>query len=117
MLPRCHLDKGLTLAEIFPDAGSKYFITADPEVRAKRRLKQLADRSSEITYEAVLENILRRDHLDATREYSPMRIAKDAIFIDTTSLSIENTVSRIYEGVVSYGILEGNRMLTRKEAL
>jgi cytidylate kinase len=73
---------------VVPDAACKLFITASPEVRARRRYEQLREQGDPATYEAVLEDIRRRDDRDAGRVAAPMRRAADAVLLDTTDLSI-----------------------------
>ncbi len=72
---------------VFPDAQLKIFMTADPNVRAERRYKELAAKDPQITLEDVFENIAHRDYQDTTREESPLVRAKDAIILDNTNLS------------------------------
>lgn len=74
---------------IAPDAQVKIYVTAAPEVRAERRWKQLADGT--LTYEEVLADIRTRDARDAGREDSPMRPADDAVLLDTSEMTIEQT--------------------------
>jgi cytidylate kinase len=74
---------------IAPDAPAKLFVTAAPEVRARRRWRQLNERGDVITYEAMLADILRRDERDAGRGAAPMVQAPDAVLLDTTGMDIE----------------------------
>jgi cytidylate kinase len=73
---------------VVPDAACKIFVTATPEVRARRRYEQLRAQGDPATFQAVLEDILRRDERDMAREAAPMRQAPDAALLDTTDLSI-----------------------------
>lgn len=82
-------------SEIFPDSKLKFFITADVEIRAQRRFDQIKKSNSEVKYEDVLKGMEVRDEKDSTREASPMRIPSDAIVIDTSNLSTEETVERM----------------------
>jgi len=84
-------------SEIFPDAPLKIFLTASPEVRAKRRFEQLKIVEPGITLEEVLKQIKERDKMDSQRAASPMRIPKDAIIIDNSNLTVEETVDKILE--------------------
>jgi cytidylate kinase len=74
---------------VFPDADVKFFLTAVPEERARRRLDE--ERASErgASFEATLADINERDQRDSTRDDSPLRIADDALVIDTTEFSID----------------------------
>ena len=69
---------------IAPDAQSKLFVTATPEVRAHRRWAQLKDQGEAVAYEDVLEDIRRRDARDGGRDAAPMRPAPDAVLLDTS---------------------------------
>lgn len=71
---------------VFPDADLKVFMTADPLVRAQRRHKELLGKGEQITLEEVIENLAHRDHIDTTREESPLIRASDAVLLDNTDL-------------------------------
>ena len=74
---------------VCPDADVKIYVTATPEVRAKRRYLEMKGRGEPATYEAVLADIRRRDERDASRGRAPMRPAADAFLLDTSNLDIE----------------------------
>jgi cytidylate kinase len=74
---------------VCPNADAKIYVTARPEVRAQRRFLERQAQSVAITYEAVLEDIKRRDARDAGRESAPMRPAPDASLLETSDLDIE----------------------------
>lgn len=74
---------------VCPDADVKIFVTAEAEVRAKRRFAEFEARGAGVSYESVLEDILARDKRDSGRRNAPMAVAPDAILLDTTNLSIE----------------------------
>ncbi len=80
---------------VFPDAHLKVFLVASPEERAKRRLKEYEEKGIESDYESVLGSIKERDHIDSTREESPLKKAYDAIEVDTSFLSIEEVSNKI----------------------
>lgn len=82
-------------SEIFPDARCKFFLTASPEVRAKRRYEQLKKEDPNITYEAVYQSLLERDQKDTTREVSPLRVPQGAVVIDNSNLTVDQTVDKI----------------------
>jgi cytidylate kinase len=94
-------DKGIVMdgrdigTVVFPDAELKLFMTASAETRAKRRYEELIDSGHNLTYEDVLENVTTRDHIDSTREDSPLVKAKDAIEIDNSDLTIEEQLKAI----------------------
>ncbi len=72
---------------VFPNATIKFFMTADPKVRAERRFKELQPKNPDITLEYVFENLAHRDYQDTTRAESPLRRAEDAIILDNTDLT------------------------------
>ena len=74
---------------VCPDADVKIFVTASPEVRARRRFAELEARGAGVAYESVLADILARDARDADRAISPLTMADDAMLLDTSNLSIE----------------------------
>ena len=74
---------------VLPHAELKFFMTADPEVRAWRRLKELKEKGKDTTYDEVLENVLHRDKLDSERAVAPLKKANDAIVIDNSHLTME----------------------------
>ncbi|RYE30915.1 MAG: (d)CMP kinase, partial [Sphingobacteriales bacterium] len=72
---------------VFPDAQIKFFMTADPKIRAERRFKELAAKGDGVTLEEVFENLAHRDYADTTRVESPLTRAEDAIILDNTDLT------------------------------
>jgi cytidylate kinase len=87
---------------VFPDADARFFLDAHAAVRALRRLREWGPGQGK-SFEEVLREVLLRDIQDSTREYSPLRMAEGAIYIDTTTLTVEETVEemlrRLPEGV------------------
>ena len=82
---------------VLPDAGLKVFMTASPEVRARRRYDELISQGMPADYEEVLANALSRDLIDSQREDSPLSQAPDAFLVDTGGLTIEQVVAKILE--------------------
>ncbi len=88
-------DKGIVMdgrdigTTVFPDAEMKVFVEASPEVRAMRRCKELEEKGEPAGYDAVLENIWERDHIDTTRKESPLRKADDAVVLDNDNMTRE----------------------------
>lgn len=80
---------------VFPEADFKFFLIADPTVRARRRFDELKEKNEDISLEEVIANLNHRDHIDSTREHSPLRKADDAIEIDNTHLSKEEQIQVI----------------------
>lgn len=73
---------------VFPDAEVKFFLTARPEARARRRFEEYSEKGEPISYEATLADILARDERDVSRSDSPLTIPENAIVIDTSELSL-----------------------------
>jgi len=82
-------------SEIFPDSKLKFFITADVKIRAQRRYDQIKKTDPNINFEDILRGMADRDNKDSTREASPMRIPPDAVVIDTSNLTTEETVEKM----------------------
>lgn len=82
---------------VFPDAALKVFLTASPEARAQRRHAQNAAAGMASDYQTVLQDVIRRDHLDSTRPTSPLRPADDAVQVDTTDLGIDEVIAKLVE--------------------
>jgi cytidylate kinase len=82
---------------VFPDAEVKVYLTASPEVRARRRYEELAARGEDVSFEETLAEVVQRDCQDSTRETAPLRAADDAVVIDTSSLSAAEVVERVVE--------------------
>lgn len=74
---------------VFPDAELKIFVNASAETRAQRRFRELMDKGSAVSYEEVLANVVHRDHIDTTREESPLRRADDAVALDNSDMTPE----------------------------
>lgn len=73
---------------VFPNAELKIFVTASPEVRAQRRVDELRQKGTEVSFDEVLENVQKRDRIDQTREVSPLRKADDAIELDNSGMTL-----------------------------
>ena len=80
---------------VFPDAEKKFFVTASPEERARRRMAQSSEIADGATFESILFDIIARDERDMNREIAPLKQAADAILIDTTGLTIDEVVAKI----------------------
>lgn len=80
---------------ILPNADIKIFLTASPEERARRRLKDLAEKGIEADFDAVVADIKRRDENDSSRAIAPLKPADDAVIVDTTTMSFEQVVELI----------------------
>lgn len=80
---------------VFPNADYKFFVTCNIEIRAKRRLDDLVKSGQNITLDEVVNSLKNRDYIDTTREFSPLKRADDAIDIDTSNLTIDESVNEI----------------------
>ena len=84
---------------VFPNAEKKFFLTARPEVRAKRRRDELLAKNPNLSKaldpQKMLDEIMRRDTYDSTREHAPLTCPKDAVVVDTSDLSIDQVVEKI----------------------
>ena len=85
---------------VFPNAGTKIFLIADPEVRAKRRFLELQNAGQEVNMRDLIEDIRLRDEADRVREISPLIPAEDSIEVNSSNLSIKEVleiVIKIYK--------------------
>lgn len=84
---------------VFPEAECKFYLTADPRERARRRQDELRAQGEDVTFEDLLAQILERDTRDKTRETAPLRPADDALSIDTSNMTPDEVV-RVLETIV-----------------
>ncbi len=81
---------------VFPEADFKFFLTASPEERARRRTAQLAEKGKNIIkHEIILQQIKKRDKADSNRQVAPLRAAEDAFVIDSTNLGFDEVIEKI----------------------
>tara|TARA_B100000795_G_scaffold180201_1_gene136454 strand:- start:1791 stop:2456 length:666 start_codon:yes stop_codon:yes gene_type:complete len=80
---------------VFPKAKNKFFLTASPEIRAKRRFEELKSTNETVIYARVLENVKKRDFEDSSRLVSPLKPAKDAIIVETSNLNENEVFDRL----------------------
>ncbi|MBO7054265.1 MAG: (d)CMP kinase [Bacteroidales bacterium] len=80
---------------VFPNADYKFFVTASPEIRAKRRYDELMEKEGKANFDEILENLKQRDLIDSTRKESPLRQADDAILVDTSNMTREGQLEWI----------------------
>lgn len=96
-------DKGVVMdgrdigTVVFPDAEVKLFMSARADVRAQRRFDELTEKGQLVSYDRVLENVLQRDHIDTTRDDSPLVKADDAIEVDNSELTREEQFLHVME--------------------
>jgi len=82
---------------VFPDASHKVFLTASPQVRAGRRFKQLMEKGIDVNLHDLTKEIEERDKRDRERSEAPLRMADDALFVDSSDLTIEQVIARCLE--------------------
>ena len=85
---------------VLPKATVKIFLTAAPEVRAKRRCDELAAKGQKANYNEILKQIQQRDYQDSHREIAPLKMAKDSIKVDTSELDIEQVIAKMKQIVL-----------------
>ena len=92
-------DQGRVVAEgrdtgtvVFPDAAFKFYLDASPEERAQRRVRQLRQRGEAVDEDALLEMIIKRDKNDSERELAPLKMADDAVYVDTTFITADQVL-------------------------
>ena len=95
----CVLDGRDICMYVLPNAKYKFFMTANPEIRAKRRHKELDAKGQTVNFDDLLREINERDYNDSHREFAPLAIAPDAVVIDTTNLTAEEVVELIAKEV------------------
>ena len=86
---------------VFPNADHKFFFTARPEVRARRRYEELIKQGQEITFDEVLNNLIHRDKTDVGRDIAPLRKADDALEIDTSEVTPDQVFAYLVEKIDS----------------
>ena len=79
---------------IIPDAEVKIFITAAPEIRAKRRYDELIEKGQKVEFDDVLKDVIQRDYNDSHRDISPLKQADDAVLLDTSYLNLEESIDK-----------------------
>lgn len=82
---------------VLPNAEVKIFQIASVETRAKRRYDENVSKGITCTYDEIVEDVKKRDHIDSTRSFAPLKPAEDSILLDTSSLSIEEVVNKVIE--------------------
>ena len=84
---------------VFPDAKYKFFLTADYDVRAQRRLEDFKRVNEELNVNKIKQDLTDRDQYDSSRKLSPLKQAKDAIVVDTSNCTIDDQVNQIYKHI------------------
>lgn len=91
----CIMDGRDIGTNVLPFAKVKIFLTADVKARAERRFLELKEKGENVTFEEVLEDMRFRDKNDSSREYMPLAQASDAILVDTTSFTLEESIEKV----------------------
>lgn len=80
---------------VLPDAQIKIFLTASPQVRAKRRFDELIEKGMDVNFDDILSDVITRDYNDSHRDIAPLKPADDSIIVDTSELNLEQSVSKM----------------------
>ena len=86
-------------SNVFKDAKYKFYLTASPEIQAKRRYKELKERGEQIEFGKILEDIKTRDDRDMNRKLNPLKIADGAALVDSTDINIDEVVEEILSNI------------------
>jgi len=97
----CIIDGRDITSVVLPNADCKIYLTADESVRAKRRYDENISKNISCTYEEVLENLKERDYRDTHRDIAPLIIVPDALIVDNTNLTIDETIDACYNYIVA----------------
>ena len=84
---------------VFPNADVKFFLTATPAERAQRRFSEEREQDTDVSFELTFADMIERDQRDSTREDSPLKIAEDAVVIDSTGLSIDEVFEKMMKAI------------------
>jgi len=93
----CVLDGRDITSYVLPNANYKFYITASPEVRAERRMKELAAKGENVDFSVLLEDIKQRDYNDSHRDFAPLVRTEDSVYIDTSDMSIEDVINTVLQ--------------------
>jgi cytidylate kinase len=88
---------------VFPDAGAKFFLTASPEIRARRRTEELRGAGKIVDEAETLREIIERDERDSTRAVAPLKPAHDSVLVDSTGVPIDDVVTTMFQLVRQRG--------------
>lgn len=80
---------------VLPDAQIKIFLTASPQVRAKRRFDELIEKGMDVNFDDILSDVITRDYNDSHRDIAPLKPADDSIIVDTSELNLEESVEKM----------------------
>ncbi len=94
---------------VFPDAKFKFYLDALPEVRAKRRHEQMLQKGINANYNEILESQIQRDHADINRDTGALKVAQDALIVDTSNMNIQEVIDFLYETITKKGDINANK--------
>ncbi len=89
---------------VLPNAQVKIFLTASPEVRARRRVLQLEEKGEQADFDKILYDIVQRDYNDTNRKTAPLRAAENAVTVDTSEMTLEEVVDKIVGIIKEQGL-------------
>ncbi|MDR3120741.1 MAG: (d)CMP kinase [Clostridiales bacterium] len=89
---------------VFPDASRKYFLTASPETRARRRFLELTAKGQSVTFEQCLSELLVRDENDSNRAFAPLKAADDALLVETDDMTEDEVVAALRADLLNLGL-------------
>ncbi len=87
---------------VLPNAEVKIFLTASPEARADRRYKELIEKGENVSYQEVLDDIIKRDYNDSHREIAPLKPSEESVFADTSNLNLEESIALVRDIILKY---------------
>ena len=91
----CVLDGRDITSYVLPNAEYKFFITAAPEVRAKRRYDELLQKGQTVDFDTLLDDIKKRDYNDSHRDFAPLTRTEDSIYLDTSDMTIDEVIATV----------------------
>lgn len=92
---------------VFPDADVKLYLDASPEVRGKRRYMELKEKGEDVSLDKIIEEVRARDKRDSTRQHAPLTMAKDAVYIDTGNMGLQDVLAKMLK-IVKEKLTIGN---------
>lgn len=87
---------------VLPNAEVKIFLTASPEARADRRYKELIEKGEKVSYQEVLDDIIKRDYNDSHREIAPLKPSEESVFADTSNRNLEESIALVRDIILKY---------------
>ncbi|MCX5703188.1 MAG: (d)CMP kinase, partial [Candidatus Omnitrophica bacterium] len=110
----CVLDGRDIGTVVFPDADKKFYLDANFNERVRRRYEELKALGQDVTLNEIESDLRNRDTIDSTRQVAPLKRADDAVFLDTTNMSIEEVVDKVWKHIQSAKLKVQSAKLQRK---